>query len=283
MVSVIIPTYNRASFLKEAVISVMKQSVFNQLYKERQIECWIIDDGSTDNTKETIYEFGSILNYVYQPHQGVSVARNKGLSLVKGEYVAFLDSDDLWLEDKLRIQLNFMNHFSEAAMCYTEEVWVRHGVVVNPQKKHRKYSGWVFDKVLPLCLLSLSSAVFRKQAFDELGGFDESLPACEDYDFGIRLAQRYPYHLISKPLIVKRGGHPDQLSRKYWGLDRFRVVALKKTLALDLTPRQERSVRQEIIQKSRVLHQGFQKRGKIEEAEYYRQLINKYQIERRIE
>ena len=153
---------------------------------------------------------------------------------------------------------------------------MRKGVFVNPKNRHRKYSGWIFDKVLPLCLLSLSSALFRREVFDEVGCFDESLPACEDYDLGIRLAHRYPIHFIDSFLITKRGGHADQLSKKYWGMDRFRVKALEKALLLDLTPHQQELVKREIVVKSRVLADGFEKRGKTEEANTYRQKMAAY-------
>jgi hypothetical protein len=169
-----------------------------------------------------------------------------------------------------------MEAYPEAMICYTEEVWVRNGVFVNPKKKHKKYSGWIFDKVLPLCLLSLSSALFKREVFEVVGTFDESMPACEDYDLGIRLAHKFPFHLIDSPLIVKRGGHPDQLSRQFWGMDRFRVHALEKALGLDLTPEQESLVRSELGKKCRVLIQGFRKRNKIEEEQKYLLLLEKY-------
>jgi GT2 family glycosyltransferase len=177
----------------------------------------------------------------------------------------------------MRSQMSFMQAYPKAVVCYTEEVWVRNGVIVNPKKKHEKYSGWIFDKVLPLCLLSLSSALFRKDVFEAVGSFDESLPACEDYDLGIRLAQRYPIHLIDTPLIVKRGGHKDQLSRQFWGMDRFRVYALEKALTMDLTPEQECMVRRELVKKCQILIQGFRKRNNLEEEQKYLSLVHKYQ------
>ena len=275
MISVIIPTYNRASFLKEAI-----QSVLNQDYFERDafvpFEVLVIDDGSTDNTEEIVRSFRGKVKYRFKEHRGVSAARNLGLDLARGEYIAFLDSDDLWKEEKISIQINFMSTFSEARICYTEEIWIRRGVFVNPKKIHRKYSGWIFDRVLPLCLLSLSSALFRKDVFEKIGKFDEELPACEDYDFGIRLAQKYPIYLLPKPLIIKRGGHSDQLSGKYWGMDRFRVKALEKAIHLPLTPHQEMLVRQEIVKKCRILVQGFKKRKKISEAQKYSLILDKY-------
>jgi GT2 family glycosyltransferase len=199
-----------------------------------------------------------------------------GLALSQGDYIAFLDSDDLWKKGKLSTQMSFMKAFPQARVCCTEEIWIRSGAFVNPKKKHRKYSGRIFDKVLSLCLLSLSSALFRREVFDEIGKFDEELPVCEDYDFGIRLAQRYPVYFLPKPLIIKRGGHPDQLSRQFWGMDRFRVKALEKALHLPLTSDQELLVRQEIVRKCQILVEGFRKRDKEEEAKEFLALIDKY-------
>jgi glycosyltransferase involved in cell wall biosynthesis len=277
MISVIIPTHNRASFLSEAIQSVLDQDFFRSSPKKSRFELWVIDDGSTDDTKAVVRSFGRMVKYRFQAHRGVSAARNQGLRLSAGEFIAFLDSDDLWKPNKISTQMSFFEAYPKRMVCYTEEVWIRDGVFVNPRKKHRKHSGWIFDKVLPLCLLSLSSALFRKDVFDVVGGFDESLPACEDYDLGIRLAHRFPIHLIDSPLIVKRGGHEDQLSRQFWGMDRFRVYALEKALDLDLTPEQRKMVKQEIVTKCRILIQGFRKRNKHEEEQKYLQLVQKYQ------
>jgi len=276
MISVIIPTYNRALFLSEAIRSVLEQDYFKDCQEIPCFEFWVIDDGSTDETREVVRSFGGKVKYFFQRHQGVSAARNQGLRLSSGDYIAFLDSDDLWMEKKIRTQISFMEAYPKAMACYTGERWVRDGVLVNPGKRHRKYSGWIFKNVLPLCLLSLSSALFRKKVFEVIGGFDETLPACEDYDLGIRLAYRFPVHLIDRPLIVKRGGHADQLSRKYWGMDRFRVRALEKALNLALTPDQEQAVRDELVKKCQILIQGFRKRNNIREERRYLGLIERH-------
>jgi glycosyltransferase involved in cell wall biosynthesis len=278
VISVIIPTHNRTDMLRESVRSVLGQDVFRD--GTEPYELIVVDDGSRVDTAGALREFEGRLSYHPREHRGVSAARNFGLTVSSGELVAFLDSDDLWMPDKIRVQAGFMRTFPEATACYTEEIWIRHGRRVNPHDKHRKYSGWIFDKVLPLCLLSLSSAFFRRSVFDELGGFDEDLPACEDYDFGIRLAHRFPVHLIPRPLIKKRGGHPDQLSRKYWGMDRFRIKALEKALRLDLTGEQRSLVIKEIIRKAHILEEGFRKRDKRSESRYYRQIIEKFEHER---
>ena len=276
MVSVIIPTHNRASFLKEAIASVFDQEYFRRQGGENALELLVVDDGSEDQTRAVVESFGRRVVYLYQPHRGVSVARNFGLGRSHGEYIAFLDSDDLWKKEKIGTQMAFFQAFPTAKVCYTEEIWLRRGVRLNPHKKHQKPSGWIFDRMLPLCLLSLSSCLFRGEIFSEIGGFDEHLPVCEDYDFAIRLAFRHPVYLIPAPLLIKRGGHPDQLSRQYWGMDRFRVLALEKALGLDLAPWQRELVEKELVRKCRILAAGFEKRGNTHGAEPYRELIRRY-------
>jgi glycosyltransferase involved in cell wall biosynthesis len=276
MVTVIIPAYNRADFLIEAIDSVLRQSYFAGAGGRERLQLVVVDDGSVDDTKERLKDHDGIVEYVYQNHKGVSAARNLGLGLSKGDFIAFLDSDDLWMKEKIQVQMSFLKAFPEARFCSTEEIWIRRGRRVNPKKHHAKHSGWIFDKVLSRCLLSLSSALFRREVFSEVGLFDENLPVCEDYDFGIRLAQRYPVHFIPNPLLIKRGGHPGQLSAEYWGMDRFRVMALEKALALDLTPDQSALVKKEIVKKCAILAKGFTKRNRSDEAKKYLALMAKY-------
>lgn len=277
MISVIIPTFNRESFLAEAIQSVLGQDYFAGKAPGEEWEFLIVDDGSEDSTREVFGRFGGV-RYICQTHKGVSAARNLGLSLARGTFIAYLDSDDLWKKEKLRLQMEFLEAHPEAQVCLTEEIWIRNGRRHNLMKKHQKQSGWNLDKVLPLCLLSLSSALFRRSVFEELGNFDEGLPACEDYDFGIRLAYRYPIYFLKDKLIIKRGGHPDQLSRQFWGMDRFRVRALEKALRLGLSPEQERLVRAEIVKKCGILLPGFLKRNNQEEARKYAALIEKHTL-----
>jgi len=277
MVSAIIVTYNRASFLVEAIDSVLAQSYFQK--NPGDWELIIVDDGSTDETPELVgryVEKDSRVKYFHCQHGGVSAARNYGLKMAAGNFIAFLDSDDLWLPDKTQVQISYLRAFPDARFCLTEEIWIRNGRRVNQGKRHQKFSGWVLDKVLPLCLLSLSSAMFRRELFEEIGDFDESLPVCEDYDLGLRIALRFPYHFLPSPLIVKRGGHPDQLSKKYWGMDRWRVQALEKALALAEKEEDKELIIAEIKKKCRILADGFMKRGRLEEARFYLEKINRY-------
>lgn len=272
-VSVIIPTYNRRELLREAIRSVLEQSF-------RDFELIVVDDGSDDGTREMIQrEFPGLLTYLYQENQGVSRARNRGLKLAQGEFVAFLDSDDLWLPRKLERQMAFMQSHPKAQICYTDEIWIRRGVRVNPKKKHAKYSGWIYPRCLPLCIISPSSALMRRGLLEEVGGFDEELPVCEDYDLWLRISARHPIHFLPEKLIVKRGGHQDQLSRR-WGNDIWRVKALLKMLKdPSLRPDWRRMTVEELHRKGSILIKGFRKRGKEEEAKYYERILEQYPLE----
>jgi glycosyltransferase involved in cell wall biosynthesis len=272
-VSVIIPTYNRANFLEEAIESVLFQN-----YKD--FELIVVDDGSTDETRNIVRRCAEEIVYIYQNKRGVSCARNIGIKNSSGEYTAFLDSDDKWLPDKLSSQMDFFIHNPNALICYTEEIWFRNNVRVIPLKKHRKYSGMIFEKVLPLCVISPSSVMVKRELFfDRIGFFDESLPACEDYDMWLRIAASYPIYLIETPLIIKRGGHHDQLSRKFVGLDRFRIKALVNILESGvLSPEQYKASLKELSKKCTIFGNGCLKRGRIEEGERYLKIPDKYEI-----
>jgi glycosyltransferase involved in cell wall biosynthesis len=271
-VSIIIPTHNRKAFVLEAVGSVLAQT-----YED--FELIVVDDGSADGTGEALKRYEESLHYLYQANQGVSAARNNGLSLAQGEFIAFLDSDDLWLPKKLAIQIAFMDQHPEAQICYTDELWVRRGVRTNPKKRHAKYSGEIYPHCLPLCIISPSSALMQRALFAQVGTFDPGLPVCEDYDLWLRVAARFPVFFIPQRLIIKRGGHPDQLSRQEWGNDRYRVMALVKILELGvLTPELRMLTIQELHRKVHVLINGYLKRGKEGEAKDLQRLVERYPL-----
>ncbi len=273
-VSVIIPTYNRLPMVKEAVDSVLMQDV-------EDLELIVVDDGSTDETAEEIGRFGGRVRLLrHAENRGVSAARNKGILHSKGKYIAFLDSDDLWAKGKLRAQTAFLDDNPHYPLCYTDEIWIRRGKRVNPKLKHAKYSGWIFEKCLPLCTISPSSAMMRKTLFSRVGLFDEALPVCEDYDFWLRVAVRYPIFFIDRRLIIKRGGHADQLSNRSWGNDRYRVIALEKLLSEpSLGPSEREMVLEEMKTKCRILSKGFYKRGNELEGRRYQEMMRQYGIE----
>lgn len=269
-VSVIIPTFNRAHYVVEAIESVLAQSYHD-------FELIIVDDGSTDETAQIIGEYQNRLQYFYQENQGPSAARNWGIHQATGTFIAFLDSDDLWHKDKLKTQMSLMNQQPEIKICYTNEIWIRNGVRVNQRKIHQKYSGWIFQRCLPLCIISPTSALIHREVFDKVGLFDENFIVCEDYDLWLRICSNYTVAFIDQPLITKRGGHSDQLSRKFWGMDRFRVMALEKILLQDHLNNEDRKAAIEMLtKKCHILATGFLKRGKIEEANKYQTISDIY-------
>ena len=257
--------------LQEAVASVLAQDY-------QDFELIVVDDGSTDDTIETLESFKQDIIVIHQKNQGVSRARNAGISASSTQLIAFLDSDDLWLPQKLSTQVDFFNTHSEALICQTEETWIRNGIRVNPKKRHKKHSGMIFEPSLQLCLVSPSAVMMRRRLFDVVGFFDERLPACEDYDLWLRVSSRFPVYLIDTPLIIKRGGHADQLSSAP-GLDKFRIRSIGNMIESGrLSARQYHAAVQILKGKCDIYAAGCRKRGRIAEAEYYETLARKHPL-----
>ena len=273
LVSVIIPTFNRGWIVKEAIDSVLEQDFDDY-------ELIVVDDGSDDNTPAILKACGKKITVLHQPNKGVSAARNHGITAASGRLIAFLDSDDLWLPRKLSAQVKFFKDHPDAVVNQTQEHWIRDGVRVNPKKKHHKFSGMIFERSLALCLVSPSAVMIKKSLFFFFFVFDENLPACEDYDLWLRISCRYPVHLIETALIIKRGGHADQLS-KATGLDKYRIQSLVKIIDSDLlTPQQDQAARITLKEKCEVYAGGCRKRGREAEAKYYHLLAEKYKKKR---
>lgn len=270
-VTVVIPTWNRAGSLRRALDSVFAQT-------RPPDEVIVVDDGSSDGTRRMVREGYPRASYLFQENRGVAAARNRGAEKAGGDWLAFLDSDDEWLPRKLERQLHALGAQPEFQLCHTDEIWIRRGRRVNPMKKHAKSGGWIFQRSLELCLISPSSVLLRRDLFDFLGGFDESLPACEDYDLWLRITALHPVLYVDEPLIVKHGGHPDQLSRRFWGMDRFRIRAIDKLLEEDglLSAEDRRAAVAALARKIDVYLAGARKRGKGEDAAHYEKLRARY-------
>jgi glycosyltransferase involved in cell wall biosynthesis len=231
------------------------------------IEVILVDDGSDDGTEHLVARGYPGVRYLRQEKRGVSAARNRGIEVASGAWIALLDSDDAWLPGKLDAQREAMRRQPNARLCHTEEIWVRRGVRVNPKLKHAKSGGWIFHRCLPRCAISPSSALISRELLEEAGGFDEDLPACEDYDLWLRVCAREPVVFVDQPQIVKYGGHADQLSRRHWGMDRFRVRALEKLIADGSLSREYRQAAiRTLIEKAEILALGAEKRGQWERA-----------------
>jgi glycosyltransferase involved in cell wall biosynthesis len=270
-VSAIIPTYNRRSLLERALASILRQS-------RPPDEFLVIDDGSTDDTPEHIPKRFPDVRYIRQETGGVSAARNRGIREAKGEWLAFLDSDDEWLPRKLERQLEALRAKPELLLCHTNEIWIRRGRRVNPMKKHEKFGGRIFQACLPRCIISPSSAILHRHLFDEVGLFDEAFPVCEDYDLWLRVCARRPVLYLDEPLIVKYGGHDDQLSRSLWGMDRFRIRALEKVISSEALSAEDRlAAIRTLLEKIDIYVAGGRKRAKWEEISEYEEKRTLYE------
>jgi glycosyltransferase involved in cell wall biosynthesis len=248
------------------------QSVWRQSCND--FEVIVVDDGSTDETAGRLRRMGGAVRVISQSRRGVAAARNRGARAARGRYLAFLDSDDLWLPNKLAAQLAFMDAAPEIAICQTEEIWIRRGSRVNPKAKHRKPNGDIFQRSLDLCLVSPSAVMMTADLLVRSGGFDETLPVCEDYDLWLRIAIHHPVPLLPQALVIKRGGHADQLSHSIWGMDRFRVLALQKLLRSGIAGERRRWALAALKRKVAVLATGARKRDQESAALAYEAMGN---------
>jgi GT2 family glycosyltransferase len=255
--------------LREALESVRAQTY-------NDFELIVVDDGSSDETAGQLRRIGHEFRVMTQTRRGVAAARNRGVSAARGGYVAFLDSDDLWLPNKLAVQVAFMKACPEVTICQTDEIWMRHGVRVNPKAKHCKPSGDIFKRSLDLCLVSPSAVMMRRDLIVKIGGFDETLPVCEDYDLWLRIAVDHPVPLLPLALVIKRGGHVDQLSHSRWGMDRFRIYALQKLLRSGLTGEQRLWALAALERKVSILAHGARKRDRQDQAAAYEAICNEF-------
>ena len=264
MVSVIIPTFNRSEKVVRAVSSVLNQDF-------RDFEVIVVDDGSIDNTHEALSKYMSAIKYIRQSeNMGVSAARNRGIKSSIAPWIAFLDSDDYWLTEKLSVQIEYIDQNPNTVACQTEEIWIKNGRRVNPKKRHKKPSGNIFTQSLKLCLVSPSSVIIKRSLFEDVGLFDETLPVAEDFDLWLRISCRHPIHLIDKGLVVKEGGHDDQLSRQFSGMDRFRIKTIVRLVESGILSQDQTSqAMEELSIKCRIYGEGCVKRGKIQEGNFY--------------
>jgi glycosyltransferase involved in cell wall biosynthesis len=270
-ISVIIPSFNRASTIQRALNSVISQT-------SPADEIIVIDDGSTDKTVELIQQHYPQVKLIRQANKGVSAARNAGIQSAQHEWIALLDSDDEWLPEKLQHIREAHHGNPQHVLFHSDEIWIRDGTRVNQMKKHAKYGGEIFKHCLPLCVISPSAVVIQRSLFDRIGLFDEALPACEDYDLWLRLCHLYEVFYIDKALIKKYGGHADQLSRKYWGMDRFRISALHNLMsAASLNPQQQEQVRDIILKKLRILLKGANKHDNQQIIHQFQPLLELYE------
>lgn len=257
LISVIIPVYNRPNLIKRAI-----DSVINQTYKF--FEIIVIDNGSTDNTADIVEKNYKSVNLIRQNHTGVASARNKGIINSKGKYIAFLDSDDEWLPEKLNIQIKDFFNNQNCKISHTDELWIRKGMKVNKPKKYEKFGGYIFSRCLDVTMVGTSTVMLKKEVFNEVGMFDEKMPVCEDNDLWLRIALKYEFNFIKKQLTIKYGGHGDQLSTCVPFQNQWRVHTMYKILKNKLTDKKEYiyALREKLHMEIEIILSGLEKKNK---------------------
>ena len=270
-VTVILPTWNREKWLKTSIESVLSQTF-------QDFELIVVDDASTDSTGKILESYSGKIRTILLPENlGVSAARNTAIVQSDSKWIAFLDSDDYWHAEKLEKQIKQTRLCPEYQIHFTDEIWIRNGIRVNPKYKHRKREGWIFKPSLALCLMAPSTALLHRELLERHGMFDDALPVCEDYDLWLRLTAYHPVVLLNEKLMTRHGGHSDQLSRKPWGIDRFRVQSLQKILSQENLRSGDRTAAIRMLRKKcEILIKGFRNRGNMKEIRVYQNIAQKY-------
>ena len=274
LVSVIIPTYNRAALLREAVTSVRRQSY-------GPLELIVVDDGSTDATAACLRSFRDLrgVRVVRQDHTGMpGQARNAGVRVARGAYLAFLDSDDLWLPHKLAAQVSVATA-AGAAITHARERWTRNGRVVSQRGQRHRRSGDLFADSLRKCVIGPSTVLLRRAVFTAAGGFREDLEIAEDYELWLRLTARHPVAYVERESVIKRAGHGDQLSERYGHIELFRLRALRDLVETRrFAPARHAAAAAELARKARIYAAGCRKRGRAAEAAHYETLARRWAV-----
>ncbi len=270
--SIIIPVYNRRELLSEALESVLNQT-------EKPHEIIVADDGSRDGSEEAAREIlgktGENLRWkvLKMSHTGLAGrVRNRAVAASEGNWIAFLDSDDLWAPEKLARQTALARENRDLRLIHTREVWLRKGKVVSQKTQTHRREGDVYEDSLGKCIIGPSTVMIRRDLWEESGGFREDLEIAEDYELWIRITARDPVGYIDEPLVTKRAGEWEQLSEKYGQIEKFRLAGLENLVASGwfarhgVSPERESLAVDELARKCHIYALGCEKRGRSEEA-----------------
>ena len=281
LVSVIIPTFNRVDLAAEAIESVRRQ-------KMGDFELVVVDDGSTDGTEERVSKSAmsdSRIIYYRITHIGCPGAvRNVGAGVSKSRFIAFLDSDDMWLPEKLEKQIAVLIGGGRR-ICHTRERWLRNGREISQAGQRHRREGELFCDSLAKCIIGPSTVMLERTLFEEVNGFREDLEIAEDYELWLRITAIASVEYVDEPLTIKRAGHRDQLSEKHGQIEIFRIRALRDLVdsgyfetSDNRSPKKNLDglARKELARKCRIYAAGARKRGRVREADEYESLSARY-------
>ena len=268
-VSVIIHTYNNEKFIAETV-----ESVLNQTYKDYEIV--VVDDGSVDGTRDALKPYMQKIRYHYKENGGIASAKNAGIKLSQTEYVAFLDHDDLWVPDKLQLQ---MEHFSEnpqIGLVYAKYTSFRDGKELRT-KPEKGYSGWIFKELLSKSFIQTSTVVVKRECLDAVGPYDETFSLGDEYDMFLRIARKFQCGFVDKGLTRYRV-HDTNASNNDFLFDNENLGVYKKIYNnfTDLDGVEKKILRKRIARYSMKVAEGLYRQGKQEESKKYQMEANNY-------
>jgi len=227
MVSVVIPAFNRRNHVTIAIDSVLAQT-----YQDHEII--VVDDGSTDDTRDVLIPYQNKIRYFYQANRGIPATRNRGIKEARGTYVAFLDSDDYWRPDKLERQIDCFRENPSYGMVATRCSSFTPDGAFRKQNRPGK-SGWILNDLFKENFIRTSSAMIKRECFQKVGLFDESLFQVQEYDLWLRLALHYPIGFINEPLTVYLD-NPQGISTDGLIGRRYRLRVLEKPYLQDAIP-----------------------------------------------
>ena len=258
-VTAVIPHFEREELLAQALESVVRQT-------EPPAEIIVVDDGSRRPPEAVCRRYGARLLVI--DHTGKPGAvRNRGAEAAESRWLAFLDSDDLWLPEKLERQRRKLESQPEMTLCHTREIWQRGTETVSQKKQKHLREGDLFSDALKKCIIGPSTVMLSGAVFKALGGFDETLEIAEDYEFWLRWTDRFPAAYCGEPSVVKRAGGWPQLSEKYGQIEIFRIEALLRVLDKNVLGGLHRAeALREAERKIGIYCHGCRKRGRTEEA-----------------
>lgn len=231
LVSVVIPCYNSALYIDEAIRSVLAQTYQN-------VETIVVDDGSTDDTKAVLIPYLDRVTYIHQENRGVSAARNLGVHHAKGQLIAFLDADDIWMPNKLEKQVEFLQKRPEVSLVFGDaEIFDVSGIIVRSFISEKRIASDLADSEIVMTesflllirenFIVTSTVAVRRSCLEKVGGFDESLRSVEDRDLWLRIGRTFAIGYI--PVVVTRKRvHESNLSSNNLVATISRVRALEK-------------------------------------------------------
>ena len=268
-VSVIIHTYNNEKFIAETV-----ESVLNQTYKDYEII--VVDDGSADGTRDALVPYMQKIRYHYKENGGIASAKNAGISLTQAKFVAFLDHDDLWVPDKLQLQMECFREHPRVGLVYAKYTSFRDGKELRT-KPEKGYSGWIFKELLSKSFIQTSTVVVKRECLDAVGPYDETFSLGDEYDMFLRIARKFQCGFVDKGLTRYRV-HDTNASNNDFLFDNENLGVYKKIYNnfTDLDGVEKKILRKRIARYSMKVAEGLYSQGKLEESKEYQKEANNF-------